>query len=93
MVEFVPSPLPVYKEVALRHSPWIHQLLLNARNECSVLLDLLEAATDDPHAVVSETMVKELRRHMKLTEAEVGNAVMHLSAASTGMLGQLELPL
>ena len=93
VVEFVPPPPPVYKEVALRRYPGLHQQLLDARNECKVLLDLLEVVTDDPHAVVSETMVKELRRHGKLTEAEVGNAVMHLSMASIGTIAAAELEL
>jgi hypothetical protein len=56
-------------------------------------LDLLEAATDDPDAVLSETTVKELRRHGKITEAAVGNAVMHLSMASAGMIASAELEL
>jgi len=93
VAEFVPSPPPVYKEVALRRFPALCQDLVAARNACSVLLDLLEAATDDPHAVVSETMVKELRRHGKITEAAVGNAVMHLSMASAGMIASAELEL
>ena len=93
VVEYVPPPPPVYKEVSLRRFPGLHDDLLNARNACSELLALLEVATDDPHSVVSETMVKELRQHRTLAEAGVGNAVMHLSMASSGTIASAELEL
>jgi len=93
VVEFVPPPPPVYKEVALRRFPGLYDDLLKACNACRVLLDLLEAVTDGPSAVVSETMVKELRRRRSLAEAEVGNAVMHLSMASSGTIASAELEL
>ncbi len=93
VTEFVPPPPPVYKTIALCRFPGLYDDLLKARNACSVLLDLLRDVSDDPRSVVSETMVKELRRHRSLAEAEVGNAVMHLSMASSGTIASAELEL
>lgn len=92
--EFVPAPPLVYKAISLRRYPELYEELLVARNACSAMVDIFDAAIDnDKHSIVFETTTEQLCRQWQKAQSDVGNAVLRLSAASTGLITPQDIPL
>lgn len=86
-----PKPPVVYKLVSIDRYPGLSKDIRTASQSISALEGLFDVANGA--TILSERTVQQIRQQWLATKTDVDNAVMHLSAASSGMIEPQDIPL